>query len=172
AVKGTVEDDDRGSAARRARSLDGVLDGLRARVQEDALLLLATPGRELCEAAADLHVRLVHSDHEALVEVAVGLFVDRRYHRGQPMAGVLAAEPPGEVDVGVAVDVLDARALGTGDDERRSGHARSNVSLSRAQNLLGRVPLLQRHPRSLQLLEMPFSGPRGGNGRGMLAAGA
>ena len=117
-----------------------------------------------------LHQCFMVGMYEPYVEVAIGLHVDRGDHRGQAVAGVLAAEPAGEVDVGLAVDVLDAHALGTGDHERRSGHAHSDIALPRVQDLLGRGPLLQRHSRSLQLLEMPFFGPRGGNGAVMLAA--
>ncbi len=48
-------------------------------VDEDRPLLAAAARRELREALADLDVRLVDPDHEALVEVAVCLLVDRRH---------------------------------------------------------------------------------------------
>ena len=70
----------------------------------------------LVEQPADLDVRLVHPDHEALVEVAVDLLVNRR--GSEAVAGVLAAEPAGEVDVLAAVDVPDPGALRARDDER------------------------------------------------------
>ena len=48
--------------------------------------------RELGEPAADLHVRLVHADHEALVEVAVDLRVDGVDDGRQVVAEVRAAD--------------------------------------------------------------------------------
>ena len=155
-MEGAVEDDHGGPAGGDAGDLDGVLDSLGARVDEQALLLLAAAGRELGQPAADLHVGLVHTDHEALVQIAVGLVVDRSDRRRQSVARVLAPEPAGEVDVGVAVDVLDAGALGARDDERRRRHAHGDIPLPRVQHLFRRAPLLQRHSRSLQLLETPF----------------
>src|SRR5206468_2758199 len=75
--------------------------------------------RQVREPPADLHVRLVDPDHEALMEVGIDLFVHGCDGSGQAVAGVLAAEPAGEIHVGLAVDVLDAGALGAGDDDRR-----------------------------------------------------
>ena len=77
AVEGVVEDDDGRPTGCRARDLDGVLVGLGARVDEDRLLLLPGARRELREPTADLDVRLVDAHHEALVEVVVGLRLDR-----------------------------------------------------------------------------------------------
>ena len=53
------------------------------RVEEHRLLVVAAARRELGQPAADLDVRLVHADHEALVQVA------RRPARGSPR------RPPG-----------------------------------------------------------------------------
>ena len=130
AVEGVVEDDDRGPPGRDARDLDGVLDRLGARVQQDRLLVVATAGRELGEPAADLDVRLVHPDHEALVQVLVDLGVDRLDDGRQRVAEVGAAEAAGEVDVLAPVGVPDARALGAGDDERGRGDAAGDVALA------------------------------------------
>src|SRR5204862_5842793 len=94
-------------AGRGAGDLDRVLDGFGAAVQEQALLRLARARRELGESAADLDVRLVYPDHEALVEVRVDLLVHGRDGGRQPVARVLAAEAAREVDVRLAVDVLD-----------------------------------------------------------------
>ena len=99
-------DDHRGAAGRRARDLHRVLDRLGARVDEDRALLAAAARRELGEPPADLDVRLVDADHEALVEVAVGLLLDRLDDRRRcRWPGVLAADPAGEVDERAAVDV-------------------------------------------------------------------
>ena len=104
-----VENDHRGPPGRGARDLHGVLDRFGARVQEERLRLAVT-GPGLVEQLAHLDVRLVHPDHEALMQVTVDLLVNRR--RREAVAGVLAAEPAGEVDVLAAVDVPDACALG------------------------------------------------------------
>ena len=76
-VKCVVEDDDALPPRRGTGDLDGVLDRLRARVHEQRALLVAGAGRQLAEPPAHLHVRLVHADHEALVQIAVDLLVDR-----------------------------------------------------------------------------------------------
>ena len=116
-MEGAAEDEDGGAAGRRARDLDRVLDGLRAAVRGAELSLVGAPtGRELGEQAAHLDVGLVHPDHEALVQVAVELLVDRLHRGREPVAGVLAAEAAGEVDVRAPVCVLDPRAFGAGDD--------------------------------------------------------
>ena len=77
-----------------ARDLDRVLDRLRARVDEQRALLVAAAGRELREPPADLDVRLVHPDHEALVQVAVDLFVDRGTAAGRPWPVFWQPSPP------------------------------------------------------------------------------
>jgi hypothetical protein len=51
------------------------------------------------------------------MQIPVDLLVDRR--RCETVAGVLTAEPTGEVDVLATVDVPNASALCPGDDERR-----------------------------------------------------
>ncbi len=145
AVERVVEDDHGGPAGRGPRDLDGVLDRLRARVEENRALLLPRARGELGEPAADLDVRLVHPDHEALVQVAVDLLMDRGDRRRQPMAGVLATEPAGEVDVLATVDVPDPRALGPVDDERRCRDPARHVSLTRCDHALAGPHLLQRH---------------------------
>ena len=64
-------------------------------------------------------IRLNHvgPDHEALVEVAVDLLVDRCHDGRRSMAEVLAGDPAGEVEELATLDVPDPGSLGTGDDE-------------------------------------------------------
>ena len=138
-MEGVVEDDDRRPSGRDAGDLDGVLDRLGARVQEHRLLVGATAGRELGEPAADVDVRLVHPDHEALVQVPVDLRVDRLDDGGQRVAEVRAAEPAGEVDVLAPVGVPDPRALGARDDERRRRDAAGDVALAALLDAVGRA---------------------------------
>ena len=148
-MEGAVEDEDGLTARRGARDLHRVLDRFGPRVQEDRLLFAATAGRELREPAADVDVRLVHPDHEALMQIAVGLLVDRRDDGGRSVTRVLAAETAGEVDVLAAVDVPDARALGAIDDERRRRDSAGDIAVACVLNGLARRPLRDLHRSSL-----------------------
>ncbi len=144
-VECPVEDDDGRPARCDPRDLDGVLDRLRAGVEQNALLVGSTTGRELGEPPADIDVRLVDADHEALVEVAVDLLVHRSDGRWKAVTRVLAAQAAGEVDVAAAVDILDAGALGAGDDDRRSGDPARDVALAGRQHPFRGRALLDSH---------------------------
>ena len=144
-MEGVLEDDDGGAAGRGAGDLDGVLDSFGAGVHEQALLLGAAARRELGEPAADLDVRLVRPDHEALVQVAVDLLVDRRDHRLEAVARVLARDAAREVEEGAAVGVGDARALRARDDEPRGCDAASDVPAARLGDPFGRALLYLCH---------------------------
>ena len=135
-----VEDEHRGAAGGGARDLDRVLDRLGAGVDEQALLLGAGARRQLAEPPADLDVRLVEADHHALVQVAVDLLVDRGDHRRRAVPEVLAADAAGEVDVGAPVDVLELRALGARDDERRRRHAARDPAAALVRDACGLGP--------------------------------
>jgi hypothetical protein len=145
AVERVLEDHDARLARGRAGDLDRVLDRLGAAVQEQALLVLAGAGRQVCESPADLDVRFVDPDHEALMEIRVDLLVHGCDGRGQPVARVLAAEAAGEVDVRLAVDVLDAGAFCAGDDDRRGRDSARHEPLAGGQDALTLGPLLHRH---------------------------
>ena len=129
-VERALERDHRRAAGRRARDLDRVLDALGARVQQHALVLAAA-GIELRQPPADLDVGLVHADHEALVQVAVDLRVDRLDDRRRAVPEVLAADAAGEVDEGAPVVRLDAGAGSARDDERRRRHCGGDVAVAR-----------------------------------------
>ena len=117
--------------------------GLGARVDEDRLLLLAGAGRQLGEAAADLDVGLVDADHEALVEVVVGLRLDRVDDGREAVARVLAADAAGEIEERAAVDVGDAGAVCVRDDELRRRDAGAHVA-----GAVGEDPVVRRGLRS------------------------
>jgi hypothetical protein len=105
----------------------------------------AGAGRQLGEAAADLDVRLVDPDHEALVQVRVDLLVHRRDRGWEAVTGVLAAEAAGEVDVRAAVHILDPGALRARDDDRRSCDPPRDVLLAGGQDSLALGALIDRH---------------------------
>ena len=144
-VERPVEDDDSGPPGRGTRDLDRVLDRLGAGVHEDRSLLRPRARRELGEQAARLDVRLVARDHEALMEVAVDLLVDRGDDSLGTVAGVLAGDPAGEVEVGPPVGVDEACALRALDHEPRRRHASSHVPPPRLDQPLGRARLPDRH---------------------------
>jgi hypothetical protein len=141
-----------GRPGRGARDLDRVLDRLRARVDQQRLRLgVARP--ELVEAPADLDVRLVHPDHEALVQVAVDLLVDRLDDRVGVVAEVLAGDSAREVEVLPPVGVPDRRPLGTADGHVRRRHASRHVPLAPGADGGRVLELFRRHRRNLRRLE-------------------
>ena len=144
-VERVLEDDHARPAGRGARDLDRVLDGLGSGVQEEGLLVGADAGRELGQPAADLDVRLVDPDHEALVQVRVDLLVHRGDCGREAVTGVLAAEAAGEVDVRAAVHVLDPSAFRARDDDRRRRDPARDVLLAGREDALGRGALLHGH---------------------------
>ena len=146
-VEAVLEDDDGGPARGGARDLDGVLDRLRAGVDEDRLLALARARRMLGQPAADLDVGLVGADHEALVQEAVDLLVDRGHDRREAVARVLAGDPAGEVEVEGAVGRLDLRSLGPRHHETRRRDAARDEALPRFEDVVGRRALTERHAR-------------------------
>ena len=136
AVEGPVEDDDSGPPGCRASDLDCVLDRLGAGVQEQRLRR-GFPGPELVELLGDCDVRLVHPDHEALMEVAVDLLVHGTDDGRVAVAEVLAGDAAGEVDVLAAVGVPDPRTPGARDDEIGRRDAARNEPLAALEDVLG-----------------------------------
>ena len=61
------------------------------------------------------------------------------------MAGVLATQPAGEIDVGLAVDVLDARAFRASDDDGRGRDPARDELLAGGQDAFTLGALLHRH---------------------------
>ena len=90
----------------------------------------------LGEPAAELDIRLVRADHEALVQEAVDLLVDRGDDRREAVAGVLAGDPAGEVEVDRAVGRLHLRPVCTGDDELRSRDTSRDVAGTRLEDVV------------------------------------
>src|SRR5439155_129884 len=84
-------------------------------------------------------------------QVAVDLLVDRRRREAVPR--VLAAEAAGEIHVLAAVDVPDARALGTRHDQRRRRDSMRDVPLAGGDDTFGLGALLDGHGLLLQVPE-------------------
>jgi hypothetical protein len=141
-VEAVLEHDHCRAAGGCARDLDRVLDRLGPRVDEDRLAL-ARAGRVLCETTAQLDIRLVRADHEALVEEGVDLLVDRGDDGAEAVARVLAGDPAGEVEVDRAVDCLDLRSLGATDDEPRRRDSAGDVPPPGFEQVVGGGALAQ-----------------------------
>ena len=154
-VERAVEDDDARAAGRGTRDLDGVLDRLRARVQEDRLRRRLA-GPELVELLGDRDVRLVGADHEALVQEAVDLLVDRPHDGRVPVAEVLAGDAAAEVEVLATLGVPDARAPGPRDDEVSARDAARHEALARVLHAIRGNAILDPH-----VLEYRTTGMRG-----------
>src|SRR5207248_2206545 len=111
--------------------------------------------------------------HEALVEEAVDLLVDRLDDRWQPVAEVLAADAAGEVEVLAALGVPDAGPFGAGDDERRGRDAARDVTLALGADALAaegcRLDAMRHRPRSSPPCRDPS--PRRSSARGTAPPG-
>ena len=143
-VEGAVEDDDSRTLRRGAGDLDRVLDRLGTGVEEHRLRGgLARP--ELVQPARHLDVRLVHPDHEALVQETVDLLVDGPDDRLGVVPEVLTRDPAGEVEELAAVGVPERGALGAGDDEVGRRDPARHELLPPGANGLDALELFGRH---------------------------
>ena len=110
-VEAALVRDHGGTAGVQARELDRVLDRLRPGVEE------RRAGRagdrdERAQPLGEGDVRLVRDDRVVRVEEALGLLGHRGDDARMRVTGVHDADPAGEVDEDVPVDVRDRRVLG------------------------------------------------------------
>jgi len=104
---------------------------------------------KLREPPRDFDVRLVHPDHEALVEVVVDLLVHGADDGLGVVPEVLARDPAGEVEQLVAVAVPDPCTLGArhdevgGRDAARDEAFWTQVCNARVSDRVGDAPLLR-----------------------------
>ena len=122
-MEGALERDHGRAAGVEARELDGVLDGLGARVEEGRLGGPAE-GREREQLLRELDVRLVGDDGEVGVGEAAELLLGGLDDAGMGMAGVQAADAAREVDEDVAVDIGQRRAAALVRDDRQHDRLR------------------------------------------------
>ena len=101
-----------------ASELHGVLDGLRAGVEEGGLRG-TRERRDRGQALGVVDVDLVRDDREVGVEEAPGLLLHGRDDAWVRVADVETADPAGEVDEAVAVDIGDGRASAVRDHDRQ-----------------------------------------------------
>ena len=104
-----LEGDHGRPAGEEPGELDRVLDGLGAGVEERRLRRTGER-RARNQLLGELDVGLVGDDREIGVGEAAELLLRRLDDAGMRMAGVQAADPAGEVDEDVAVDVGQRRA--------------------------------------------------------------
>ena len=116
-MEAALEGDHRRPARVAARELDGVLDGLGARVEERGLRR-AGERRHREEPLGVLDVDLVRDHREVGVEEARGLLLDGGDDTWVGVADVETADAAREVDESVAVDVGDGRAASLRDHDR------------------------------------------------------
>ena len=145
AVEGLVEDDHAEQPGRLARDLHRVLDRLGA-PSSRASARLESPGAgpRFAEQPAHVDVRLVHPDREALVQIALGLFLDRGHARGS-VAAVRRPRPPAK---SMYSRPSTSRPPRRGRARPPSGPSRSRATYrSRAARTRSdvSVPLLHRH---------------------------
>ena len=123
-----------------ARELDRVLDCFSAGVEERGFRR-AGDRRGLDQALGERDVRLVGDDREVGVKELRGLFlygIDDVWVR---VADIEAADPSGEVDERVSVDVSERRALATFDHNRQiDGERVRDHAVLAFQNLPGAGP--------------------------------
>ena len=135
-VERALERDHRRAARVGARELDGVLDGLGAGVEERGLDR-PRDRHALAQALGELRVRLVGDDREIGVGEPVELLVRRRDDIRVAVPDVQAADPAGEVDERVPVDVGQRRApRGGGHDRERDRERPRDVALDPLPDLL------------------------------------
>ncbi len=120
AVEGAGKGDDGGPAGRRPRDLDGVLDRLGPRGEQDAFGRGLERGKGV-EPLAEGYIGLVAGDLEGDVGIGVELRLDRRDHLGMPVAHVQHGDPGREIDVAPPLDVPQFRVLGPVQKDRGRG---------------------------------------------------
>ena len=115
-VEPALEAKERRPAGRGSGELDGVLDGLGARIEQGHLAFPTARGTN--QPFGQLHVRLVGDDGEVRVRDAGRLPVHRLDHLGMGVADQLASQAPREVQERVPVDIGDASSMAVVDDDR------------------------------------------------------
>ena len=107
-MEGALEGDDARPSRREPRDLDGVLDGLGARVEERRARR-ACERRQLAETLGELDVAGVGDDREVGVDKPRSLLLDRLDDVRVAVADVAHTDAAREVHERVAVDVGDGR---------------------------------------------------------------
>ena len=118
AMEGVFETNDGGTLGVGAGNLDGVFDGLCARVNEDGFLGKIA-GSKRVEFFGNRDVAFVGSDRETEMQVLLELLADGGEHAVRAVADVEAADAAGKIEISIAVDVLDGGAFGASGENRR-----------------------------------------------------
>src|SRR6266851_5155342 len=125
-VEGVFETDNGGALSVGAGDFDGVFDGFGPGVEEDGFFR-EIAGGEGVEFFGDGDVAFVGSDGEAEMQVLLELRADGGEYARRAMADVEATDAPGEIEIAIAVDVLDGGAFGArGEDGRGVRRAAGN----------------------------------------------
>src|SRR5260370_25921888 len=111
-VKGIFEANDSGPFCIRAGDLNGVFDSLGPGIEKNRFLS-KTARSERIQFFGDSNIAFIWSDGEAEVQILFELLADRRGDAWGAVADIEATYSSGEIDVTVAVDIFNARAIGT-----------------------------------------------------------
>src|SRR5882724_6648988 len=119
AMESVVEADDGRTLGVGTRDLNSVLDRFRAAVRKKCLLWKFA-GNNLVESLGQCDIGLVRRNAETGVQVTLELSSHTLQHGRGAMTDVRASDAASEIDVAVAVHILDDRSLGArGEDRRR-----------------------------------------------------
>src|SRR6266850_61904 len=118
AMEGVFETDYGRTLGVGAGDLDGVFDGFGAGVEEDGFFRKISGGQRV-QFFRHGNIALVGSDGEAEMQVPLELLADRGEHPGRAMADVEAADAASEIEVAIAVDIIDSCALRACGENRR-----------------------------------------------------
>src|SRR6266850_31403 len=118
AMEGVFETDYGRTLGVGAGDLDGVFDGFGTGVEEDGFFRKISGGQRV-QFFRHGNIALVGSDGEAEMQVPLELLADRGEHPGRAMADVEAADAASEIEVAIAVDIIDSCALRSCGENRR-----------------------------------------------------
>src|SRR6266481_4767635 len=110
-MEGVLETDNGGALGVGAGDLDGIFDGFGAGIHEDGFFR-EIAGSEGVQLFGYGDVAFIGSDSEAKMQVLLELFADGGEDAGRAVADVEAADATGEIEIAIAVDVLDGGAFG------------------------------------------------------------
>ncbi len=119
-MKAIVKNNDRGPPAGVTRNLDRVLYGLGATVKKDGLLR-EFAGDQFAEAFGQFDVGFVHYHAKAGMREFRSLLGDGREDFRARVANVHCANASGEVNIPVAINIFDHRALGSRNENIHRG---------------------------------------------------
>ena len=109
-MESIFEANDGGTFCIGASDLDGIFDGFCAGIYKNSFLRKIA-GSQRVQFFGDGDVAFVGGDGETQVQMLFELLADRGDDARRAMADIEAADASGEIDIAIAVDVFDHRAV-------------------------------------------------------------